>query len=403
MDNISSSSSSNNSSNTTVASWPSLWNMTTDNAYASLRNATPTGDPVNSTANVSDPYEKFYLDAQFATGMVIIPICCLTGILGNILTLIILNKKSMRTSTNAYLSALLVADTIKLLNDTLYFVTILASYIDPPTGDLLYGYLYPYAHFIFSLSTCISSWMTVAVALERFLLVCFPTQSRGWCTLQRAQFISSAVFVIMIAIALPSALRYRTVENYDNATETTSLTVVTTALWKNEKFVTAYTWVQSLLRSIIPLCILIFLNYRIICALNKSRANKKMQSRNRITIMLISVIVVFIICVTPDAVMSFVGAGYHDEQSWLIKGIREITDSLLSANAASNIFLYCAFNKLFRQQFLAMFCKQMVDPKLMDESQYRKLPENSPNSNDGITCSPTKETMLPTTTNQTQV
>ncbi len=34
-------------------------------------------------------------------------------------------QKSMQTSTNVYLTALAVADSIKLVNDTLYFLTVL--------------------------------------------------------------------------------------------------------------------------------------------------------------------------------------------------------------------------------------------------------------------------------------
>lgn len=67
--------------------------------------------------------------------------------------------------------------------------------------------------------------------------------------------------------------------------------------------------------------------------------------------MLVSVIVVFIVCVTPDAIMSTVfGFGYYDSND-LVRAVREITDLLLTVNSATNFVLYCAFNKVFRHRF----------------------------------------------------
>ncbi|XP_064644229.1 FMRFamide receptor-like [Lineus longissimus] len=357
---------------------------------------TDTNVTVNVTADSTQTaYEEFYETARFVTGGVIIPIVCILGIISNTLTLIVLNQKNMHTSTNTYLSALAVADLIKLVNDTLYFVTVLLFRVKPKAGNILYGHLYPYAHFIFSLSTSISSWLTISVAVERYIMVCHATRARGICTIQRARVVSTSVFFVMSVIALPYAFRYRTIRVFDNTTNTSSYDVETTKMWENQIFVDSFNWIQNLLRSIIPIAILVVVNFKIIKALNRSRANnKKFSSRNRITIMLISVIVVFITCVTPDAIMSIVGAGYHDESNYLIKGIREITDMLLGVNAAINFVLYCGFNKGFRQNFVSLFFQRCIKEKIKeaDDSHYRKLPDPSPNSNEPNSTTPTKET-----------
>ena len=53
-----------------------------------------------------------------------------------------------------------------------------------------------------------------------------------------------------------------------------------------------------------------------------SLIGKKMSGRNRITFMLLSVVLVFLICITPDAIMStFFGYGYVEE-NFLVKGRR---------------------------------------------------------------------------------
>jgi len=65
--------------------------------------------------------------------------------------------------------------------------------------------------------------------------------------------------------------------------------------------------------------------------------------------MLILVVVVFVICIVPDAVMSIVfGVGYVDEQNKLAKGIRELTDALLALSSAVNFVVYCLCSRRFR-------------------------------------------------------
>jgi len=71
--------------------------------------------------------------------------------------------------------------------------------------------------------------------------------------------------------------------------------------------------------------------------------------------MLVAVIGLFVVCVTPDAIMSTVfGLGYYDED-YLVRSVREITDFLLTVNSAWNFVLYCAFNTVFRNRFRALF------------------------------------------------
>ena len=117
-----------------------------------------------------------------------------------------------------------------------------------------------------------------------------------------------------------------------------------------------YMWTINLLRSVIPLCMLVVLNSCIIQALRKHRVKGKISRKNRITFMLIVVIVVFVVCITPDAIMSTVfGFGYV-EGSYLVKGIRECTDTLLAANSAANFTIYCVCSKGFRDTFREVFC-----------------------------------------------
>ncbi len=226
----------------------------------------------------------------------------------------------------------------------------------------------------------------------RFLLVCHPTRFKDWTTIPRARWISSAVFVVMTTVAIPSALRYRIVRKVEfvppppeGGRNVTSLDVILTPLWENDSFTRPYNWVQSFLRSIIPLLILMVMNYFIITAVRKTRANKKLASRNKITIMLVIVIIFFSIFITPDAVISaFFQKGYTETKDFRVKGVREITDCLLCVNASVNFFLYIVFNKQFRDQFLKTFCARCVTEREPEDPKYRRLAEASRNCPNGV-------------------
>lgn len=311
-----------------------------------------------------DAHAGFYSVAQFITGLIIYPIVCILGIIGNTLTLIVLSHKDMATSTNVYLSALAVSDTIKLINDFFYFIMVVLQDQNLDKDMKIISNFYPYAHYIFNMSVCVTAWLTVSVAFERYISVCHISRAKEMCTISKAKIVSTVVFLIMIILTIPSALRYEAIHNMDNMTNVTCYKVLPSSLGNNSHFMDPYTWIQNSLRSIIPLVVLIFLNARIINELRKQRVKgKKLSSRNRITLMLIAIIIFFTVCIMPDAFMSlFFGFGYVDESN-LVKGIREITDSLLAVNSAFNFVLYCSMSKIFRTTFSKIFLTRCLKTK----------------------------------------
>ncbi|KAH9496056.1 hypothetical protein Btru_012613, partial [Bulinus truncatus] len=108
-------------------------------------------------SNGTDEFEEFYKTSQYVTGLIIYPILCVTGVLGNSLSLIVLSHKDMATSTNIYLLGksrsltLGISDSLKLLNDFLYVVMLIISESNPDAGETMMANVYPYAHYVFQL------------------------------------------------------------------------------------------------------------------------------------------------------------------------------------------------------------------------------------------------------------
>lgn len=311
-----------------------------------------TANPNNSLV---DPHEEFYQIAKEITGVYLFPIVCVTGIIGNLLTFVVFIKFKPRSSTNVYLTALAISDTIKLLCDFLYFIVVFLEKIGKHDASVqVFVTLYPIAHYILNFSLCNTAWLTVSVAMERYIYMKWPERARTICTITRAKITCCVVWLAAMLITVPFALRYEPIRS--NGT----IDVNVTTMWRDAKFKDAYVWFQNILRSIVPLIVLIIINIWIIRTLSRASREyyrRPLACKNRVTVMLVAIIIAFLVCITPDAVMSAVfGFGYTEAPA-LVRGIREISDLLLSVNSAVNFILYFAFNKVFRHNFARVFCK----------------------------------------------
>jgi len=146
------------------------------------------------------PYYELYTAARFITGLILYPIICLFGLTGNALIIAVLAHKVALSSTDVLLAALAISDAVKLINDLLYSATCATMQVSPSAGQSMFAYLYPYAHFVFNAAVCVSAWLVVVsawlvvvsawlvvtLAVERYLLVCWPTRTRNLTSAARS-------------------------------------------------------------------------------------------------------------------------------------------------------------------------------------------------------------------------
>jgi hypothetical protein len=127
-------------------------------------------------------------------------------------------------------------------------------------------------------------------------------------------------------------------------------------------------------RAFIPLLLLIYLNFRILrivyqnkmkrktlstssassCATMKSNRNK--STKSRVTLMLSTIILTYVICMFPDAIMTMMQFGYANE-SFLIRSVREITDLLLTINSAITFPICFHFSHEFKSKVKRLCCE----------------------------------------------
>ncbi|CAG2234868.1 unnamed protein product [Mytilus edulis] len=279
---------------------------------------------------------------RLVSGLILYPLVCFVALPANIITIVVFTRKKLKSSTSIFLLNLAISDIIKICNDIMYFVSILLTVISPDIGKRVLMFIYPYAHYIFNSSMTCAAWLIVAVAIERYLLVCHSTQAKTICTIPRALILSNAIAFASFATSTPYLFKYQHSTVF--ASNGTLHILEISNLWKNDMFSTAFNIFHYVFRSVVPIILLVVYSLLIIRRLRQCRFKHR---KRRTVLCLLMVIISFVICATPDTVLSAVLQTGYREASYLIRGIREITDFLLLLNTGSNFIIYSALNTKF--------------------------------------------------------
>ena len=136
--------------------------------------------PMNITAD---------LDIRYALPLYgyIMPFLVIVTLVANTLIVLVLSKKHMRTPTNLVLMAMALSDMFTLLFPAPWFLYLYTfGNHGSPLGTLAACYAYHVMHEgIPGLFHTASIWLTLALAIQRYIYVCHPPLARTWCTMQR--------------------------------------------------------------------------------------------------------------------------------------------------------------------------------------------------------------------------
>lgn len=138
---------------------------------------------------------------EFVVSGLVLNVVGVVGILGNILSMVILSRPQMRSSINYLLIGLARCDTVLIITSMLLFGF---RSIYPYTGYLFFYnyYIYPQiVPYVFPLATAAqtaSIYLTLMVSLERYVAVCHPLRARALCTYGRSKFY--VIFCIVFAV-----------------------------------------------------------------------------------------------------------------------------------------------------------------------------------------------------------
>lgn len=144
--------------------------------------------------------------------IVILSCLLIFGLVGNILSAIIMFKRSSRgLSSYFYLGYLAIMDVCVLYSGCLSFFLEIGFKIDI---KLISDFNCQIISFIQHLSTYISAWLIVAVTFERFIVVRFPFQSIRICRVRVANIISLSITILFTLYSIHGFFTIRIHETY---------------------------------------------------------------------------------------------------------------------------------------------------------------------------------------------
>lgn len=340
-----------------------------ENITGNFENTTSTSSLENNF-NVIPPGTFDFLVKFIYAGL--LPLTIIIGLFGNLLTFVVfcrINKKWNSATINLF--SLALADFFNLLTNSLVVVKENLRIYVPASGNYLHKLFVPYFQtwlpFIFSRFSMI---FTIFIAAERVLAILVPLKSRYICSKKISILSSILLMAFLTTWFLPYAFYFELVYTLNNKTGEYVPQLQKTDFSKHPYFWNLYGNLQITCFQIIPVLITIILNVMITIGLFLSvRRRKKLTAgssnsqRNefntkeiRITKTILTVTVVFTICMIPGAIIHLLiladpESKYYDFRTNLHRFFALLEYELYMVNSAVNFIIYITTSRTYRMEY----------------------------------------------------
>ena len=319
----------------------------------------------NTTCPVATPSEEFALPLiSFLLEGILQLMISSFGIFANTASIIILSRKALKNFFNQLLVVLAVYDLV-------YCVTVLLeslSKLGVPSNT--YNLLFPYLLYpLNSISMTGSIYMTIAIAMERYIAVQRPifrvpnqfrsvTNDYSHWKKQLIKYVAP-ISVFSLFFNFPKFFESQVV--YKNKVLHFDVTNLRMSRW----YVMWYhNWARFLMLGVVPFFTIAFFNFKIYCILNKQKSvpphTRKKQEETHSGVLLM-IVITFLVCNFLRILLNMHEIFVIDEIElckcsdlggfpvWiLILGF--ISPVFLTFNSSINLVIYCVFGAKFRKE-----------------------------------------------------
>ena len=293
------------------------------------------------------------------------PTLLVLGLVGNILSLLVMLRKAMRkTSVGIYCATLAVVDCLAAQS------VLLDQMVRGVTGDAVRLHSW-FRGMVFMFVTYFgghtAAWIIVAISIDRFVSIWFPLQAKSWFTIFRVKVMVAAIVVTFVGFDGFHIL-FDGMNPILNDTSDLYLGI-------NQE-VTQYsnvTWyiIDAAIYIFIPAPVILGLNsliiYRLVAnrrkratmlppSTNMSAPPGRGNSEDRVYVMLIVVCGVLILSTLPHYILAIYSSFVAPSgvQSSIRYFLRQLFMSLWCVNHSVNFYLYCMTGRKFRRELMDM-------------------------------------------------
>ncbi|XP_050416348.1 sex peptide receptor-like [Patella vulgata] len=338
------------------------------------------------------------------------PILVFLTIVTNSLVCIVLLKRNMRSPTNTLLVGMAISDMLTGVFPLPIFLQFFAT--DRLREYIPYSWCYAYmylAEYIPTIFHTASIWLTMALAIQRYIYVCHSFKARVWCTIPNAILVSIGVYVIATLSQLSRffEVSFFPIEVSSNVhvNQTVVGCVQMYASWvllDMKIYMSIYFWFRVLFIHLIPCSFLVVMNALLIYAMrvaqvrrmqllrqNKKSESKKLKDSNCTTLMLVAVVGLFLLVEFPLGILMIIMIisntfDINIIEPHTLKTLSIFSNLFILLSYPLNFFIYCGMSKQFRETFKRLFIGGQA-PMDREYSAYMTLPTGTENGKTAVT------------------
>lgn len=301
---------------------------------------------------------------RYVTGAI-----CVLGLAGNTLTILVLTRKSLTRHLGVLERSVLAGLLALAVSDLLFCLATFPQAWQDRTafgrrrvdGWLVYE---AYGSACINCFLLCSSWLTVAMAVCRYLVIRYPTRGRLWLGMKATRAIILAVALLSLLFNLPRFWQ-RQIAWVECADGGRSYFTVSGFMETQHTARVTYTWLYFVAGILLPLMLLMYCNIFLVRALQVARRLKQhhgavMQggpvhvSDNKeaarvVTLTLCIIVVLYIVLVAPAELVAFWKPFIGDENMLYYGLAVRVCNAMQMLNFAINFILYFIINVHFRK------------------------------------------------------
>ncbi|KAI8795685.1 G-protein coupled receptor 139 [Biomphalaria glabrata] len=317
---------------------------------------------------------KRLFDAYHPIHGYLAPVICVLGIIANCLNIVVLTRKNMISPTNVLLTWLAISDGLTMMAYLPFVILNYHIYKGEPSPLSNARFIMFFA--IFSVVVhSISIWLTVSLAVFRYVFIRYPRRGAKLCSTYRAKLTVFIVCVVVTMVCIPNSVSYEFKNS--GSGNTTSWFIEIKSDTPGFQFLKNFNlWIQGILLKLLPCLLLAILSILLIKQMkdaekrrkklmNKNSSKLEDDSRrhrktNRTTRMLVVVVVLFVLTETPQGILQLLGGIIESFFMKVYSPLGDILDILALFNNGINFVLYCTMSKQFRDTFIKIFLSDIV-------------------------------------------